>query len=69
MFTFESEDEVVRLVNNTELSLADYIFWRDIGRAMHIAQKIQVGMCSVKTGKVGTVEAPFGGIKESGWGL
>ncbi|KAJ5384538.1 succinate semialdehyde dehydrogenase [Penicillium concentricum] len=69
IFTFGSEEEVIELVNNTEFGLAGYFYSRDIGRAMRIAQKIQVGMCGVNTGKVSAVEAPFGGIKESGYGL
>ncbi|KAF3387321.1 Succinate-semialdehyde dehydrogenase [NADP] [Penicillium rolfsii] len=69
IFSFESEEEVTRLANNTEFGLAGYIYSRDIGRVMRLAQKIQVGMCGVNTGKVSAAEAPFGGIKESGYGL
>lgn len=69
IFTFEGEEEVVRLANNTEFGLAGYLYSRDIGRVMRLVQKIQVGMCGVNTGKVSAVEAPFGGIKGSGYGL
>ncbi|KAJ5377206.1 Aldehyde/histidinol dehydrogenase [Penicillium cataractarum] len=69
IFAFESEEEVVRLANNTEFGLAGYLYSRDIGRVMRLAQKLQLGMCGVNTGKVSAVEAPFGGIKGSGYGL
>lgn len=69
VFEFDSEEEVVRLANDTEFGLAGYFYSRDIARVMRVAQKLQVGMCGVNTGKVSAAEAPFGGIKESGYGL
>jgi succinate-semialdehyde dehydrogenase/glutarate-semialdehyde dehydrogenase len=68
IFEFETEADVLRLANNTEFGLAGYFFSRDISRAMRIAQKLQVGMVGVNTGKISAAEAPFGGVKESGYG-
>ncbi|KAL4881839.1 Aldehyde/histidinol dehydrogenase [Aspergillus karnatakaensis] len=69
VFAFDSEEEVVRLANATEFGLAGYFYSRDVARVMRVAQKLQVGMCGVNTGKISAAEAPFGGIKESGYGL
>ncbi|KAF6832957.1 succinate-semialdehyde dehydrogenase [Colletotrichum musicola] len=68
VFQFETEDEVLEMANDTEFGLAGYFFSRDINRAMRVAQKLQVGMVGVNTGKISAAEAPFGGIKESGYG-
>lgn len=68
VFEFETEQEVVRLANDSEFGLAGYFFSQDIGRAMRVAQKLQVGMVGVNTGKISAAEAPFGGVKESGYG-
>ncbi|EAW17030.1 NAD-dependent succinate-semialdehyde dehydrogenase [Aspergillus fischeri NRRL 181] len=69
IFEFDSEEEVVKLANETEFGLAGYFYSRDVARVLRVAQKLQVGMCGVNTGKISAAEAPFGGIKESGYGL
>ncbi|KAJ5981797.1 hypothetical protein N7522_013425 [Penicillium canescens] len=69
IFSFDTEEEVIRLANDTEFGLAGYLFSRNVGRAMRVAQRLQIGMCGVNTGKVSAAESPFGGIKESGYGL
>ncbi|KAH6889221.1 Aldehyde/histidinol dehydrogenase [Thelonectria olida] len=68
IFTFETEEEVLRMANDTEFGLAGYFFSKDIGRVMRVANKLQVGMVGANTGKISAAEAPFGGIKESGYG-
>jgi succinate-semialdehyde dehydrogenase/glutarate-semialdehyde dehydrogenase len=68
IFQFETEEEVLRLANDSEFGLAGYFFSQDIARAMRVAQKLEVGMVGVNTGKISAAEAPFGGIKESGYG-
>ncbi|KAF7546012.1 hypothetical protein G7Z17_g8737 [Cylindrodendrum hubeiense] len=68
IFEFETEEEAIRLANDTEFGLAGYFFSKDIGRVMRVANKIQVGMVGANTGKISAAEAPFGGIKESGYG-
>ncbi|KAL6230914.1 hypothetical protein BDW75DRAFT_248278 [Aspergillus navahoensis] len=69
IFPFDSEDEIQKLANRTEFGLAGYFYSRDVGRVMRVARKLEVGMCGVNTGKVSSAESPFGGIKESGYGL
>ncbi|KAK5082614.1 hypothetical protein LTR70_007532 [Exophiala xenobiotica] len=68
VFTFDTEDEVIQLANDTEFGLAGYFFSRDINRAMRVAARLQVGMVGVNTGKISAAETPFGGVKESGYG-
>lgn len=68
LFEFETEDDALRLANNTEFGLAGYFFTKDIGRAHRVAQKLQVGMVGINTSRISASEAPFGGVKESGYG-
>ena len=68
VFQFETEQEVLQLANDSEFGLAGYFFSQDIARAMRVAQNLEVGMVGVNTGKISAAEAPFGGIKESGYG-
>ncbi|KAH8691366.1 Aldehyde/histidinol dehydrogenase [Talaromyces proteolyticus] len=65
---FETEDEAIRLANDTEFGLAGYFFSRDVSRVLRVGQGLQVGIVGVNTGKVSAPEAPFGGVKESGYG-
>lgn len=68
IFEFETEQDAIRLANDTEFGLAGYFFSKDIGRIMRVARKLKVGMVGVNTGKISAAEAPFGGVKESGYG-
>lgn len=68
IFKFDSEEEVIRLANSTPFGLAGYFFSRDVSRCARVARKLQVGMVGVNTGKISAAEAPFGGVKESGYG-
>lgn len=68
IFEFQTEAEAISLANNTPFDLAGYLFSRDIGRCTRVSQKLQVGMVGINTGKISAAEAPFGGVKESGFG-
>lgn len=68
IFSFDTEEEVITLANSTEFGLAGYFFSKDVSRALRVAQKLQVGMVGINTGKISAAEAPFGGVKESGYG-
>ncbi|RDW75889.1 ALDH-like protein [Coleophoma crateriformis] len=68
LFKFETEEEVVRLANNTEVGLAGYFFSKDIQRVTRVAEALEVGMVGVNTGLISDPAAPFGGVKESGFG-
>ncbi|KAI8379198.1 Aldehyde/histidinol dehydrogenase [Radiomyces spectabilis] len=68
LFRFSTEDEVLKLANDTPFGLAGYFFSRDIGRIWRVAEKLETGMVGVNTGAISNCYAPFGGVKESGLG-
>ncbi len=68
LFRFRTEDEVVRMANDTEYGLAAYFYSRDIGRVWRVAEALEYGIVGINTGLISTVVAPFGGMKESGIG-
>ncbi len=68
VYRFKTEEEVITLANNTNYGLAAYFYGRDIGRVWRVAEALEYGMVGVNTGLISEVQAPFGGIKESGFG-
>jgi succinate-semialdehyde dehydrogenase/glutarate-semialdehyde dehydrogenase len=68
VFTFETEDEALDRANGSSFGLASYLFTRDLDRAMRMSRRIEAGMCGVNTGLISTAVAPFGGVKQSGYG-
>ena len=65
---FETEEEVIKLANDTPFGLAGYFFSRDIGRVWRVAEALEVGMVGTNTGLISQAVIPFGGVKESGLG-
>jgi succinate-semialdehyde dehydrogenase/glutarate-semialdehyde dehydrogenase len=65
---FTTEAEVIAAANDTTYGLAAYFFSRDIDRVWNVAEAIETGMVAVNDGVLSTEIAPFGGIKESGYG-
>jgi succinate-semialdehyde dehydrogenase/glutarate-semialdehyde dehydrogenase len=68
LFRFKSEEDGVRLANDTEFGLAAYFYARDIGRVWRVSEQIEAGIVGINTGIISTEVAPFGGMKESGNG-
>ena len=68
LFRFESEQEAIRMANDTEFGLAAYFYTRDLSRAWRVAEALEYGMVGLNTGLISTEVAPFGGVKESGIG-
>ena len=68
LIRFKTEDEVIRLANNTEFGLAGYFYSRDIGRIFRVAEKMETGIVGANAGIISTEIAPFGGVKQSGLG-
>jgi succinate-semialdehyde dehydrogenase/glutarate-semialdehyde dehydrogenase len=66
--TFSTEAEAVSAANATEFGLVAYVFTRDIKRAFRVTEALDVGMLGLNRGLVSNAAAPFGGIKESGFG-
>ncbi len=65
---FSSEDEVVAAANDTEYGLVAYVFTRDLDRALRVCERLQTGMIGLNQGIVSNAAAPFGGVKQSGFG-
>ncbi len=68
LFRFSSDEEVIRLANDTEFGLAAYFYSRDIGRVWRVAEALEYGMVGINTGIISNEVAPFGGVKQSGLG-
>lgn len=68
LIKFSSDEEVLKLANDTEVGLAGYFFTNDVSRVFHIAEELEVGMIGVNTGAISEAALPFGGVKESGFG-
>ncbi len=68
LFRFETEEEAIRLANDTEFGLAAYFYTRDVGRVWRVGEALEYGLVGVNAGVIATEVAPFGGYKESGVG-
>ena len=66
--TFDTEDEAVRLANNTEYGLVSYVFTEDLARGHRMIDALETGMMGLNVGVVSNAAAPFGGVKQSGVG-
>lgn len=65
---FTSEQEVVAWVNASEFGLAGYFYSRDLARIWRLAEQLELGMLGINEGIISNEMAPFGGVKQSGWG-
>jgi betaine-aldehyde dehydrogenase len=65
---FDTEEEAVALANDSVYGLSGSLWTRDIGRALRVARGIETGMLSINTASSVHLEAPFGGVKQSGLG-
>jgi succinate-semialdehyde dehydrogenase / glutarate-semialdehyde dehydrogenase len=68
LFRFKTEDEAIRLANDTEFGLASYFYSRDVGRIFRVAEALEYGIIGINEGIISTEVAPFGGMKSSGLG-
>ncbi|KAF0962768.1 NAD-dependent succinate-semialdehyde dehydrogenase [Rhodococcus sp. T7] len=66
--TWTDEEQMLRLVNDTEMGLAAYVVSGELGRALRISERIDAGMVGINRGLVSDPSAPFGGMKQSGLG-
>ncbi|WP_256760954.1 NAD-dependent succinate-semialdehyde dehydrogenase [Cohnella sp. WQ 127256] len=66
--TFSNEEEVIRMANDTPYGLASYFYTRDLATTMRVADKLEYGMIGINESALGYVQAPFGGVKQSGTG-
>ena len=65
---FDTEEDVVRMANDTEYGLVNYLFTNDLRRALRMADSLEAGMIGINQGVVSNPAAPFGGVKASGLG-
>ena len=66
--TFVTEEEAIERANRTEYGLASYVYTRDLARTIRVSESLQYGMIGINTGLVSNPAAPFGGVKQSGFG-
>jgi succinate-semialdehyde dehydrogenase/glutarate-semialdehyde dehydrogenase len=66
--SFESEEDAIAAANNTEYGLVAYVYTRDIKRALRVCEGLETGMVGLNQGIVSNPAAPFGGVKQSGFG-
>jgi len=68
VFSFQTDEEAIAAANSVEHGLAAYFYARDVGRVMRYAERLEYGMVGVNVGLMTTEVAPFGGVKQSGFG-
>jgi succinate-semialdehyde dehydrogenase/glutarate-semialdehyde dehydrogenase len=68
LYRFRTDEEAVKLANDSEFGLAAYFYSRDVGRVFRVAEAIESGMVGINVGVLATEVAPFGGVKQSGLG-
>ena len=65
---FTTEDEAIRMANDTPYGLPSYFYSRDMSRIWRVSEALEYGILGINTGVISTEVAPFGGMKESGIG-
>jgi succinate-semialdehyde dehydrogenase/glutarate-semialdehyde dehydrogenase len=68
IFKFSTEEEAIRMANDTEFGLASYFYTNNINRIWRVSEALEYGMVGVNEGVISNEVAPFGGVKESGLG-
>lgn len=68
IFKFETEEEALKIANDTTSGLAGYVFSGDVGQCWRVSEKLETGIVGINEGLFSAPEAPFGGVKESGLG-
>jgi len=68
VFRFSTEEEAIKMANDTDYGLASYFYSKDVARCWRVAEALECGMVGINEGLISTEVAPFGGIKESGLG-
>jgi len=66
--SFTTEDEAVAKANDTEFGLIGYVFTRDLSRGLRVIEALDTGMVGLNQGVTSNTAAPFGGVKQSGFG-
>ncbi|CAF1154989.1 unnamed protein product [Adineta steineri] len=65
---FKTEEEAIKIANSVDVGLAAYLYSQDLSQVWRVAERLQTGMVGINEGLISSVEAPFGGVKQSGFG-
>jgi succinate-semialdehyde dehydrogenase/glutarate-semialdehyde dehydrogenase len=68
LFRFRTEEEAIKLANDTEFGLCAYFYAREVGRIWRVGEALEYGIVGINEGIISTEVAPFGGVKQSGVG-
>jgi succinate-semialdehyde dehydrogenase/glutarate-semialdehyde dehydrogenase len=68
VIAFATEEEAIAAANDTEYGLVAYVFTQDLARAFRVVEALETGMIGLNQGMVSNAGAPFGGVKQSGFG-
>ena len=68
IYSFDDEKEIIKIANKTKAGLAAYFYGKNNSKIWKTAEELEYGMVGVNTGLISTTIAPFGGVKESGFG-
>ncbi len=68
VIAFDTEDEAIAAANDTEYGLVSYVFTTDLKRGLRVVERLETGMVGLNQGIVSNPAAPFGGVKQSGFG-
>lgn len=68
IYTFKTENEVISYANQSNYGLTAYFYTNDLGRSIRVSEKLDYGIIGINDGLPTVVQAPFGGVKESGLG-
>lgn len=68
VLTFDTEEEAIQAANNTEFGLAAYLWTQDLSRAFRVSEALEYGIVGLNDPVPSTAQAPFGGVKQSGYG-
>jgi succinate-semialdehyde dehydrogenase/glutarate-semialdehyde dehydrogenase len=66
--SFKTDEEAIQAANNTEYGLVAYVYTQNLKRAFHVCEALETGMIGLNQGVVSNAGAPFGGVKQSGFG-
>jgi len=68
LFPFDTEDQAVNAANDTPFGLAAYFYTQDLRRIARVSARLETGIVGINEGALASEAAPFGGVKESGYG-
>jgi len=68
IFVFDTEEEAIAMANDTPFGLSAYCFTENLSQSIRVTEALEYGMVGLNTGRISAAQAPFGGIKMSGFG-